>query len=130
MRAHPRPARSRIRQNAGTPQTRILANAATSRQRIEPSAAADYNCAVEFVVEVPRPSGRSLDQHPMERVVAVQIKISARHGHLADATQQFIHDKAMKSLHIYERLTMIEVTVDLQKEPKEVKFRVQVENKH
>lgn len=60
----------------------------------------------------------------------MQIKISARHGHLAEATQQFIHDKAEKLLHIFERLTMIEVTVDLQKEPKEVEFRVQAEHKH
>ena len=60
----------------------------------------------------------------------MQIKISARHGHLAEATQQFIRDKAEKLLHIFERLTMIEVTVDLQKEPKEVEFRVQAEHKH
>ena len=44
----------------------------------------------------------------------MQIKISARHGQLAEATQQFIHDKAEKLLHIFGRLTLIEVTVDLQ----------------
>jgi putative sigma-54 modulation protein len=60
----------------------------------------------------------------------VQIKISARHGHLTEATQQFIQDKAEKLLHIFERLTMIEVTVDLQKDVKEVEFRVQAEHKH
>ena len=60
----------------------------------------------------------------------MQIKISARHGHLTEATQQFIQDKAEKLLHIFERLTMIEVTVDLQKDVKEVEFRVQAEHKH
>jgi putative sigma-54 modulation protein len=65
-------------------------------------------------------------------VAAVQIKISARHGHLADATQHFIEEKALKLLHIFDRLTMIEVTVDLQKDKdfKEVEFRVQAEHKH
>jgi putative sigma-54 modulation protein len=63
-------------------------------------------------------------------VATVQIKISARHGHLAEATQHFIEEKAQKLTHIFERLTMIEVTVDLQKEPKEVEFKVQAEHKH
>jgi putative sigma-54 modulation protein len=61
----------------------------------------------------------------------VQIKISARHGHhLAEATQQFIKEKAEKLLHIFDRLTMIEVTVDSQKENKFAEFRVQAEHKH
>jgi putative sigma-54 modulation protein len=60
----------------------------------------------------------------------VQIKISARHGHLSEATQQFIKDKAQKLLHIFQRLTMIEVTVDLQDEEKLVEFMVSAEHKH
>jgi putative sigma-54 modulation protein len=60
----------------------------------------------------------------------VQIKISVRHGHLSDASQQFIREKAEKLLHFFERLTMIEVTVDLQKEQKWVEFVVQAEHKH
>jgi putative sigma-54 modulation protein len=61
----------------------------------------------------------------------VQIKISARHGHLNDTTQQFIREKAEKLLHFFERLTMIEVTVDLKnKETKWVEFLVQAEHKH
>jgi putative sigma-54 modulation protein len=63
-------------------------------------------------------------------VATVQIKISARHGHLAEATQQFIREKAEKLLHLFERLTMIEVTVDFQKELTDVEFRVQAEHKH
>jgi putative sigma-54 modulation protein len=60
----------------------------------------------------------------------VQIKISVRHGHLTDEVQQFIREKAGKLLHYFERLTMIEVTVDLQKEQKLVEFVVQAEHKH
>ena len=60
----------------------------------------------------------------------MQIKISVRHGHLSDATQQFIRDKAEKLLHFFERLTMIEVTVDMKKDHKWVEFLVQAEHKH
>lgn len=67
---------------------------------------------------------------PNEGVVAVQIKTSARHGHLSDATKQFIEEKANKLLHIFDRLTMIEVTVDLQNDVKIVEFKVQAEHKH
>jgi len=58
----------------------------------------------------------------------VQIKISARHGHLDDATQQFIREKAEKLLHFFGRITMIEVTVDFQRELKWVEFNVQAEH--
>jgi putative sigma-54 modulation protein len=64
----------------------------------------------------------------------VQIKISTRHGHLTDATQQFIREKANKLLHYFQRLTMIEVMVDLQavedKDEKMVEFVVSAEHKH
>jgi putative sigma-54 modulation protein len=61
----------------------------------------------------------------------VEIKISARHGHLNDATQQFIREKAQKLLHIFGRLTMIEVTVDLKDDlNKVVEFLVSAEHKH
>ena len=60
----------------------------------------------------------------------MQIKISVRHGHLNDTTQQFIREKAEKLLHYFERLTMIEVTVDLKKDQKWVEFLVQAEHKH
>jgi ribosome hibernation promoting factor len=65
-------------------------------------------------------------------VADVQIKISARHGHLNEATQQFIHEKASKLLQLFDRLTMIEVTVDLHKDKihKHVEFKVQAEHKH
>jgi putative sigma-54 modulation protein len=59
----------------------------------------------------------------------VQIKISARHGHLAEPTQQFIREKAEKLLHFFERLTSIEVTVDLN-DVKTVEILVSAEHKH
>jgi putative sigma-54 modulation protein len=61
----------------------------------------------------------------------VQIKISVRHGHLAEDTQQFIREKAEKLLKYFERLTQIEVTVDLKNEhTKSVEFIVSAEHKH
>jgi putative sigma-54 modulation protein len=61
----------------------------------------------------------------------VQVKLSVRHGHLNDETQKVIRDKANKLLHFFERLTLIEVTVDLQqKDLKHVEFVVQAEHKH
>jgi putative sigma-54 modulation protein len=61
----------------------------------------------------------------------VQIKISVRHGHLNETTQRLIREKAEKLLHFFERLTMIEVTVDLKKDDKKlVEFLVQAEHKH
>jgi putative sigma-54 modulation protein len=60
----------------------------------------------------------------------VQIKISARHGHLAEPTQQYIKEKAQKLLRFFDRLTIIEVTVDLHEGMKTVEFVVQAEHKH
>jgi putative sigma-54 modulation protein len=63
--------------------------------------------------------------------LTVQIKIAARHGHVADETQARIREKAEKLLHYFDRITMIEVTIDLhQKEGKWVEFRVDAEHKH
>ena len=60
----------------------------------------------------------------------MQIKISARHGHLSEATQKFIHDKAEKLLRFFDRLTSIEVTVDLKDDNRQVEFLVSAEHKH
>ncbi len=60
----------------------------------------------------------------------MQIKISARHGHLSEASQQFIREKAEKLLRFFERLTSIEVTVDLKNDIKQVEFLVSAEHKH
>jgi putative sigma-54 modulation protein len=63
----------------------------------------------------------------------VQVKISIRHGHLSEKNQAIIREKAEKLLHFFDRLTLIEVTVDLAKTPDEkcrVEFVVQAEHKH
>jgi putative sigma-54 modulation protein len=61
----------------------------------------------------------------------VQIKISARHGHLSADHQKHIHDKAEKLLHYFDRISMIEVTVDVPEHGlKKVEFLVNAEHKH
>jgi putative sigma-54 modulation protein len=63
----------------------------------------------------------------------VQVKISVRHGHLSESTQAAIREKAERLLHLFDRLTLIEVTVDLAKTPDKkcrVEFVVQAEHKH
>jgi putative sigma-54 modulation protein len=66
-----------------------------------------------------------------EGVFSVQIKISARHGHLSDETQAKIQEKLDKLTHFYDRLTAIDVTVDLEhREAPNVDLRVSAEHKH
>lgn len=61
----------------------------------------------------------------------MQIKVSARHGHLNEDHQREIREKAEKLLHYFDRITMIEVTVDLgDKIHKKVEFLVDCEHKH
>ena len=55
----------------------------------------------------------------------MQVKVSARHGHLADDVQAQLKEKGEKLLHFFSRLTMIEVTVDLHKE-RDGKLKVEV----
>lgn len=60
----------------------------------------------------------------------MQIKLSARHGHLSETSQQFIQEKAQKLTRLFERITMIQVTVDLKNEQAWVEFLVKSEHKH
>ena len=61
----------------------------------------------------------------------MQVKISARHGHLHEDTQRLIQEKASRLLHFFDRLTIIEVTVDMQsKEEKVVEVLASAEHKH
>jgi putative sigma-54 modulation protein len=60
----------------------------------------------------------------------VQIKISTRHGHLTDETQEHIREKAGKLLHIFQRIMQIEVLVDIKDDDKFVEFLVSAEHKH
>ncbi len=60
----------------------------------------------------------------------MQIKISTRNGHLNDDSRGFIEEKASKLLHIFERLQMIEVTVDNRNHEAFVEVLVSAEHKH
>lgn len=61
----------------------------------------------------------------------MQIKISARHGHLSEATQAKIKTKVERLERLFERLTAIEVTVDLEhRDSPTVDLRVSAEHKH
>jgi ribosome hibernation promoting factor len=61
----------------------------------------------------------------------VQIKVSTRHGQLSEASQEKISAKAEKLTRIFDRLTAIEVIIDLSDEtnPK-VDLKVAAEHKH
>lgn len=61
----------------------------------------------------------------------VQIEISTRHGHLSDASQEKIKSKAEKLLKIFDRLSAIEIVIDLDKSPHcHVDMKVSAEHKH
>lgn len=60
----------------------------------------------------------------------MQIKISTRHGHLSAEVQEHIRQKANKLNHLFPRLMMIEVLVDLKEESAVVEFLVSAEHKH
>jgi len=61
----------------------------------------------------------------------VQINISTRHGHLSDASQEKLKAKADKLLRFFDRLTSIEITVDLSDDTSpQVDLNVSAEHKH
>ena len=61
----------------------------------------------------------------------MQIELSTRHGHLSEASQERIKAKAEKLLKIFDRLTAIEVIIDLNDSPNcRVDFKVSAEHKH
>jgi putative sigma-54 modulation protein len=62
--------------------------------------------------------------------MAVQVKVSARHGHLDDAMQMEISERAEKLLHYFERVLQIEVTLDLRGETKKAEVLLNAEHKH
>ena len=58
----------------------------------------------------------------------MQVKISARHGHLSSETQSKISEKVEKLKRLFDRVTSIEVTADLEhRETPSVELRVSVE---
>lgn len=61
----------------------------------------------------------------------MQVNITARHGHLSEATRAKLIAKFEKLPRFFERLTAIEVTVDLEhKESPSVDVVVSAEHKH
>ena len=60
----------------------------------------------------------------------MEVKIAVRHHmHLGEEAQRVIRDKASKLLHFFDRIMLIEVTVDLHDEQKWVEFIVTTEHK-
>ncbi|MEQ8849212.1 ribosome-associated translation inhibitor RaiA [Botrimarina sp.] len=61
----------------------------------------------------------------------MQIQVTARHGHLSEETQDKLKAKAEKLTRHFDRLTSIEVVVDLQDASKpKVDLLVSAEHKH
>jgi putative sigma-54 modulation protein len=59
----------------------------------------------------------------------VQVTISARHGHLSSATQDKIREKLAKLSRLHDRLSSIQVTVDLEK-AEQIGLEVRVKAEH
>jgi putative sigma-54 modulation protein len=70
------------------------------------------------------------DRIRSEGEISVQVKVTARHGHLSEGSQQHIREKAEKLLHYFGRLMMIEVLVDMKENECVVEFLVSAEHKH
>jgi putative sigma-54 modulation protein len=83
----------------------------------------DGGCVREFV-----PAARLFFHHKID--TSMQINISTRHGEISDATKEKITQKVEKLQRFFDRLTSIDVTVDLDKadEPS-VKVAVKSEKK-
>lgn len=61
----------------------------------------------------------------------MQLEISVRHGHLSEASQEKLRSKADKLGRFFERLTSIEIVVDLKDEDSpRVDIMVSAEHKH
>lgn len=61
----------------------------------------------------------------------MQIRISTRHGTISDETQARIIAKVEKLARVFERLTSIEVTIDLEhRDQPSVELKASAEHKH
>jgi putative sigma-54 modulation protein len=61
----------------------------------------------------------------------VQIRISTRHGTVSEATQSRIRAKVERLTRLFDRLTSIQVTIDLKRrDDPSVDLRVSAEHKH
>jgi putative sigma-54 modulation protein len=63
------------------------------------------------------------------RVATMQVSVSARHGSLQPGDQELIQEKAIKLRRLYDRVNLIEVTVDLENTVKPaVEIQVSIEH--
>lgn len=60
----------------------------------------------------------------------MQVKVSARHGHLGDELHGQVTEKAEKLLHLFDRVSLIEVTIDLRGDDKKAEVLLNAEHKH
>ena len=61
----------------------------------------------------------------------MQINISTRHGHISNDTQDKIKEKLEKLTRLYDRLSAIELTVDLEhRDAPNVDLKVSAQHKH
>lgn len=61
----------------------------------------------------------------------MQVSIATRHGHLSEASQEKLKAKAAKLSRFFDRLTSIELVVDLEDEQRpRVDLNVSAEHKH
>ena len=67
-----------------------------------------------FFSAAPASCARRRPVSEMERIIRVQINVSARHGHLSPASQSKITTKVSRLKRYFNGLTALNVTVDLQ----------------
>ena len=61
----------------------------------------------------------------------MQVSIATRHGHLSEASQEKLKTKAAKLSRFFDRLTSIELVIDLEDEQRpRVDLNVSAEHKH
>ena len=61
----------------------------------------------------------------------MQIAITSRHGHISTADHDYISEKSERLTHYFDRISQIQVTVDLANEQHiDVEIQVNAEHKH
>ena len=60
----------------------------------------------------------------------MQTVVTVRHGELPDDTRDYIRRKCDRLLHLFERVTAIETTVEYEKDRAKVELLVDAEHKH
>lgn len=75
--------------------------------------------------------GSQMVRHIYGELASVQLDISIRHGHLSEASQAKLKSKAERLGRYFDRLTAIEIIVDLNDEQSpQVDIKVSAEHRH